>query len=130
MTRATTVATGLLAFLLAVELAVLECFLLPSYLGPVPVPLSIPAAVAVNVALPLVALRLTGSRVVALLPVVAWLAVVVVAAVPRPEGDLIVSGTLRGLAFLLLGAMAGAYAVARVLTARPRADQPGWAGVR
>lgn len=115
MTRAITVATGVLAFLVAVELAVLECFLLPSYLGPVPIPLSIPAAVAGNLALPALALRLTSSRIVGVLPVLGWLVVAVVAALPRPEGDLIVTGSLRGLAFLLLGAVAGAYAVARVL---------------
>lgn len=115
MTRAFTVALGLLMFLVAVEVAVLECFLLPSYLGPVPIPLSIPAAVAGNLALPALALRLTGSRLVGILPVLGWLAVAMLAAVPRPEGDLIITGSLRGLAFLLLGAVAGAYAVARIL---------------
>lgn len=115
MSRAATVALGVLAFLVALEVAVLECFLLPSYLGSVPVPLSIVAAVAGNVLLPATALRLSGSRVVGVLPVLGWLAVVVAAAVPRPEGDLIVTGSLRGLAFLLLGALAGAYAVGRVI---------------
>ncbi|MDQ3454023.1 MAG: hypothetical protein M3513_00760 [Actinomycetota bacterium] len=119
MTRAFTVAIGLLMFLVAVEVAVLECFLLPSYLGPVPIPLSIPAAVAGNLALPTLALRLTGSRVVGVLPVLGWLTVAVVASVPRPEGDLIVTGSLRGLAFLLLGAVAGAYAVARIVVIGP-----------
>ncbi len=119
MTRAFTVAIGLLMFLVAVEVAVLECFLLPSYLGPVPIPLSIPAAVAGNLALPALALRLTGSRIVGVLPVLGWLTVVVIAAVPRPEGDLIVSGSLRGLAFLLLGSVAGAYAVARIVVIGP-----------
>ncbi|CAN5849045.1 hypothetical protein BH18ACT7_BH18ACT7_00040 [soil metagenome] len=119
MTRAFTVAIGLLMFLVAVEVAVLECFLLPSYLGPVPIPLSIPAAVAGNLALPTLALRLTGSRVVGVLPVLGWLMVAVVASVPRPEGDLIVTGSLRGLAFLLLGAVAGAYAVARIVVIGP-----------
>ncbi|MBA3250148.1 MAG: hypothetical protein H0T66_07565 [Geodermatophilaceae bacterium] len=106
-------------FLVAVEVAVLECFLLPSYLGPVPIPLSIPAAVAGNLALPALALRLTGSRIVGVLPVLGWLTVAVVASVPRPEGDLIVTGSLRGLAFLLLGAVAGAYAVARIVVIGP-----------
>lgn len=119
MTRAFTVAIGLLMFLVAVEVAVLECFLLPSYLGPVPIPLSIPAAVAGNLAFPALALRLTGSRIVGVLPVLGWLTVVVIAAVPRPEGDLIVSGSLRGLAFLLLGSVAGAYAVARIVVIGP-----------
>lgn len=117
--RLVTVALGGVAFGLAVELAVLECFLLPSYAGPVPVPLSILVAPLGNLALPALAYRLSGSRAVGLAPVAGWLFVVVLAAVPRAEGDLIVTGSLRGLAFLLLGAVAAAYAAARVLAVRP-----------
>lgn len=117
--RLVAVALGGLAFGLAVELAVIQCFLLPSYVGSVPVPLSIVAAVLGNLALPALAYRVSGSRVVGLVPVAGWLAVVVLAAVPRAEGDLIVTGSLRGLAFLLLGAVAAAFAAARVLAKRP-----------
>jgi len=107
---------GALIVVAAVEAALLECFLLPSWIAGVPVPVSIPAAMAGNIVLPVLARRVTGSRVVAALPVLAWLVVVFVAAVPRAEGDLIVTGTLRGMAFLLLGALAGAYGVVRAVT--------------
>lgn len=107
--------TVALVILAAVELAVLECFLLPLRIGSVPVPLSIPVAVLVNAGLPALAYRLTGSRAVAAMPVIAWTALVIVASVPRPEGDVIVTGTWRGIAFLILGAVAGAYAVGRLL---------------
>lgn len=117
--RLVTVALGGVAFGLAVELAVMECFLLPSYAGSVPVPLSILVAMGGNLALPMVAHRVSGSRAVGLAPVAGWLIVVVLAAVPRAEGDLIVTGSVRGLAFLLLGAVAAAYAAARVLAGRP-----------
>lgn len=113
----TRIFTGALITVAAVELAVLECFLLPLRIGSVPVPLSIPMAVLVNVGLPALAYRLTSSRAVAATPVIVWIAVVIIASVPRPEGDVIVTGTWRGIAFLILGAVAGAYAVGRLLAA-------------
>ncbi len=103
----------------ATEFAVLQCFFLPLRIGSVPVPLSIPAAVLGNVALPALAYRLSGSRITAALPVLVWIAVVIAASVPRPEGDVIVTGTARGVAFLVLGSIAGAYAVGRLLTRTP-----------
>ncbi len=119
--RGTVVVGGALVTVCAAELAVLECFLLPLRIGAIPVPLSIVAAVFGNALLPGLAYRLTGSRVAALLPLLVWTVVVILAAVPRPEGDVIVTGTARGIGFLLLGAVAGAYAAGRLLTAPPRA---------
>lgn len=113
------VLAGVLVAVAAAELAVLECFLLPLRIGSVPVPLSIPVAVLGNLLLPAMAYRLTASRAAAALPVAVWIVVVILAAVPRPEGDIIITGTVRGLAFLLLGAAAGAYAVGRLFTRRP-----------
>ncbi len=117
--RTTQVLTGGVIASAAAELAVLECFLLPLRIGSVAAPLSIPAAVIGNVGLPALAYRLTGSRALASLPVLIWVAVVALASIPRPEGDLILGGTWRGVAFILLGAVAGAYAVGRLL-AEPR----------
>ena len=82
---------------------------------------------------PSLALRLTGSRLLAVLPAVVWVAVAVGAMVRRPEGDLILTagGALGivNLAFLLLGVTAAAFAVGRTLggsrprpTASPRPD--------
>jgi hypothetical protein len=107
--------SGVLVTTAAALFAVLECFFLPLRIGSVAVPVSIPVAVLGNVGLPVLAYRLTASRAAAALPVVAWIAVVTLAAVPRPEGDVIVTGTGRGVAFLILGAVAGAYAVGRLL---------------
>ncbi|MBA2389837.1 MAG: hypothetical protein H0V67_06225 [Geodermatophilaceae bacterium] len=117
------VLSGLLVTLAAVELAILECFLLPLRIGSVAAPLSIPAAVLGNLALPALAYRLTGSRAAALLPVLVWFAVVVTASVPRPEGDVIVTGTVQGMAFLILGAIAGAISIGRVMALRST-DRP------
>jgi hypothetical protein len=107
----------------AAWLALVEVFWLPLRVGGVLVPVSVPAAVAGNLLLVGAALRLTGSRLVAVLPAVAWVVVVVAAMMRRPEGDLVITGRgtlgVIGLAFLLLGVVAAAVAVGRVL-ATPR----------
>jgi hypothetical protein len=110
------VAGGLLVVLAAVALAVVECFLVPLRVGTVPLPLCVPLAMAGNVVLARLAGGLTGRSLLGVLPPVLWLAVVLVLAAPRAEGDLIVPGTLTGLVFLFAGAVAGAYGAATTVT--------------
>ena len=104
----------------AAWLALVEVFWLPWRLGGVPVPISLVAAVFGNVLLVGAARRLSGSRLVAVLPAVVWLVIAVAAAMRRPEGDLLlpggdgVSATIN-LGFLLLGVVAAAFAVGRAL---------------
>ena len=104
-------------------LAVVEVFWLPLRVGVVPVPLSVLAAVAGNVALVRLAHRLSGSRAVAVLPAVVWLVVALAATVRRPEGDLVLIGTgatgAVGVAFLGAGVVAAAFAAARLLGTPP-----------
>jgi hypothetical protein len=111
----------------ATWLAVVEVFWTPLRIGPVPVPLSVLAAVGGNLLLVTGAYRLSGSRVVAVLPGVVWLVVAAGAAIRRPEGDLLLVGGgasgLANMAFLLLGVLAAAFAVGRVLS-RPRRLRP------
>jgi hypothetical protein len=109
---------GLLIAVAAVALAVLECFLVPLRIGSVPVPVTVLLAMAGNILLARLAGRLTGSVAGAAVPPALWLLVVIVLALPRPEGDLIVQGTLTGLVFLFAGAVAGAYGVAAEVTRR------------
>jgi hypothetical protein len=82
------------------------------------------AAVVANLLLPRLALRLSGSRLIAALTGVAWLVVVVAGMIRRPEGDLIITGGgatgVVNLAFLLLGVLAAAFAVGRALGGPPR----------
>jgi hypothetical protein len=106
---------GVLFAVLAAWLALVEVFWVPLRIGPVPIPVSVVAAVAGNLLLVTAAHRLSGSRVVAVLPAVVWLVVAVAASIRRPEGDLILTGGLVPLAFLLLGVVSAAFAVARVL---------------
>lgn len=118
---------GVLIAVAAAALAVLECFLVPLRIGSVPFPIVVPMAMAGNILLARLAGRCTGSVAGAAVPPVLWLVVVIVLALPRAEGDLIVQGTLTGLVFLFAGAVAGAYGVAAEITrrVRPAARQHG-----
>ncbi len=114
---------GLAAVLVALWLALVEVSWLPQRVGGVLVPLSIVVAVTANLLLPAAARRLSGSRLVALLPAVVWLVVAIGAMTRRGEGDLVitgggVTGTVN-LAFLLLGVLAASLAVGRVLGSGP-----------
>lgn len=111
-------------------LALVEVFWLPLRVGGVLVPLSIVVAVVGNLLLPAAALRWSGSRLVAVLPAVAWLVVAIGAMVRRPEGDLVMTGGgatgVVNLAFLMLGVLAAAFSVGRVLAGPRRAPvSPG-----
>ena len=105
-------------------LALVEVFWLPLRMAGVLVPVSVVAAVVGNLLLVGLALRLTGSRLVAALPALTWAVVVVAAMDRRPEGDLILTGMgalgVVNLAFLLLGVTAAAFAVGRAIGAPPR----------
>jgi hypothetical protein len=121
------VGAGVTAIVAAAWLAAVEVFWLPLRVAGVLVPVSVVAAVVGNLLLVGLALRLSGSRLVAALPALTWAAVVVAAMDRRPEGDLIMTG--RGalgavnLAFLLLGVAAAAVAVGWALGHRPQ-DRP------
>jgi hypothetical protein len=111
---------SLAAVLVSAWLAVVEVFWLPLRAGGVPVPISVLAAVVGNLLLVAAARRLSGSRAVAVLPAAVWLVVAVGGAVRRPEGDLLITGgdgvtQVVNLGFLLLGVVAGAFAVGQAL---------------
>lgn len=116
------VAAGVLISLFSIGLAVVEAFLVPLRIGTVPLPLSVLLAVVGNAGLTKLAVRQTGSIVWGVLQPVLWLLVIVVLSLPRPEGDLIVPGSLTGLVFLFAGAVAGAYGVASEITRRAGAS--------
>lgn len=118
------IVAGLLIGVAAVGLAVVEAFLVPLRIGSLPFPLSVVLAVAGNVLLTRLAARQTGSIVAAGLQPVLWLLTVLVLSLPRPEGDVIVAGTIIGLVFLFAGSVAGAYGVASEITRRTRPAPP------
>jgi hypothetical protein len=119
---------GVLVALAAVELAVVEAFLVPLRVGTVPLPVSVPLALVGNVVLARLAARLTGVPAAAIVPPVLWLAVVLALSAPRAEGDVVVPGTLTGLVFLFGGCVAGAYGAATEVTRRRSRPAPGARG--
>ena len=116
--RGLTYAAYGLVLVLAVLLALWGSFLVPLRFGTTPLPLSWAVAVAGNLALGAAGGRLLG-RPGALVPGLLWIAIALTLGSKRAEGDLIVPGTLVGLVFLLVGALASA--VSWGLAPRPRA---------
>ena len=126
------------AVVVAAWLALVEVLWLPWRPGGVPVPVSLPAAVVGNLLLVTAAWRLSGSRLVAVLPAGVWLVIALGATMRRPEGDLLLPGgdavtSTLNLGFLLLGVVAAAFAVGKTLgtpTVRPAAAGSGSGGAR
>jgi Family of unknown function (DUF6113) len=90
-------------------LAVVESFSFSWYAGPIPL-----AAIGwslVNLVAFWAAGRGMGGKLGAVLPTLMWLAVVIALAVPRPEGDLVVTGTTAGTVFLYGGVLAAGVAI-------------------
>ena len=119
---------GLLVLVLAAVCAIVEVLYLPLRAGSVLLPLSIVAAVAGNVAFTRAMYEVVGSIWPALLPGAVWLAVIARSSIARPEGDLLISDggsstalAMVNLAFLLLGALALAFAVGTLR--RPKRTQ-------
>ena len=103
-------ATFTVVLVLALLTALWGAFLVPLRVLGVPLPVAVVVAVVANVVLGTVGGRLYG-RLGAALPGVLWFAVVAVLQGRRPEGDLVVVGSVTGLAFLLLGSIAAAVPV-------------------
>jgi len=134
--RAALLGWGVLAFVVPAFLALIEVLWLPLRVGSVLLPVSVVAAVVGNVVFVTLAAEVSGSRVIGVLPAVAWLAVVLRGSVPRPEGDLLLLGGgslgVVTLAFIGLGMVSALAAVGRMLgaAARHRRARPGPPPVR
>lgn len=110
--------------------ALIEALLVPLYAGRVVFPIAVVLAVAGNIALPRLARQLVPTTLATVLPLLAWLAVMVGFGVyGRPEGDVILPGGPTGAEWvtygvLLGGAVAGTFTV--VMTMPPPAQRkPG-----
>jgi len=104
------VALGLLAGVLAVIGAFYSPWV-PHVVG-VPVPVGVLIAAAGNLVVGLLGARALRSRLVPAVTGLVWLVVAIVLGSRRPEGDLVVTGSGRGVAFLFVGAIAAAAAIA------------------
>ena len=88
----------------AFGLAVVESFTVPFRIGGVLVPVAAVGAIAGNIVLPRLMLYLARHRGLALLPGLVWFVVVLIAASPTGESDLIITSGWPGMALLLSGA--------------------------
>lgn len=102
--------TYVLVLVLAVLAALWAAFLVPLRVAGRPVPIGVLLALAV-VPLCQAAGRLGASRAAAVGPWLAWVATAITLGTRRREGDLVVTGGARGLAFLAIGFLGGAIAV-------------------
>lgn len=106
---AATAASYALVLVLTLLLAVWGAFLVPLRLWGVPLPVSWLLAAVGNGAVGWAGGRLLGPPGAAF-PGLLWLAVALTLGSQRAEGDLIVPGTLPGVGFLVVGAIASAVA--------------------
>lgn len=113
-----------LVLLLALELAVWECFLVPLRVYGVPVPLAAAAAVTGNVLLGRAGARMAGVPLGALGPSACWVLVAVVFSLGGPLGDAIVPGNLRGSVFLVAGLVSAVTVLGRGTSRGPTGATP------
>jgi cytochrome b len=113
-----------LVLLLALELAVWECFLINARLLGHPTPFAPALAVVANVLLARHAARAAGTPLGAIGPAIVWLVVVLVLSLPGPFGDTIVPGNARGVLFLVLGMVSAVGAVSLGSTKRASRASP------
>ena len=99
-----------LVVLLTVLLALWGAFLVPLRIGSVAVPVGVAVALS-NYPLCRAGAAALGRRTGAAVPMAVWAVIAVLFSTARREGDLIITGSLRGLAFLLVGLLAAAVAV-------------------
>ena len=115
--RALTYASYGLVLVLAALLAVWGAFLVPLRAGTVLLPVSWVVAAVGNAALGWAGGQLLG-RAGAAGPGIVWVAIALTLGSRRAEGDLVVPGTVAGLVFLVVGAVASAAAYS-VVSRRP-----------
>lgn len=108
--RLTRGASYALVLVLTVELAVWGAFFVPLRIGGVPVPVGLLLALT-NAPLCWAGAEVLGRRAGGVVPMLLWGVVAVMLATQRREGDLVVTNSLLGLGFLLLGLLAAALAV-------------------
>lgn len=114
---------GLVAVAGGLVTALIEVFLAPLRVGTVRLPVSPVLAVLGNVALVWFTYRATGKRGVLVLPALAWMAVLLMAAGRTDEGDLLLTGdNWVGLATIFVGT--AAFAVAAYFLLVPRRPTP------
>lgn len=102
------VASYALVLVLGVELALWEAFLVAARPFGTALPLAAAVALVGNVAVGVAGGRVLGRPLGAVVPGVLWLGVALFLGTKTAEGDVVVTSTFRGMAFLLVGTAAAA----------------------
>jgi len=112
----------------AVVTAVLEAFLTPLWWDGVRVPLAVLLAVLTNLAVLWFTHEVTRSRLLTLLPGIAWMGVMIVLSARTTEGDIVLAGDNWVALGTILAGVAGYAAGAYRIVTRPPATETGPAG--
>ncbi|HWL35430.1 MAG TPA: DUF6113 family protein [Frankiaceae bacterium] len=119
--RAVTISLVVVGTFLGVLIAVVTAFHVPTGTGLASLGVALTALLLGPYAHLLgVTLRSSGA---AALPCVAWLVTTMLLASTRPEGDLVVTGSAEGLAFLLVGTVSAAVGIGTVRSGIARSDR-------
>jgi hypothetical protein len=124
-TRAGTALAYALVVVLAVELAVWECFLVGARPFGTGLPVAALLAAVANAVLGVAGARVLGRRLGAVIPSSIWLLIALPLASGKRGSDLIVTNNWRGLLFLLLGALSAAVVVGGIGTPTATRATPG-----
>lgn len=111
----------LLVIVVALELAVWEAFLVAARPFGVALPVAAVLALCGNVVVGLVGARVLGRPLGAAVPGLLWLVVALTLGSRGPGGDSVVTGSWRGIAFLVAGAAGAAGVVGITGAAKNRA---------
>ena len=119
--RAVTISLAVVGAVVGALLALVAAFFVPTRYGV----LSLGDAAALLTVGPYARAvgRAARSTLVGAIPALAWLLTTMYFASTRPEGDLVVTGTAYGLAFLLLGTVSGAVGIGTIRSAVQRDDR-------
>ncbi|MCW2598797.1 MAG: hypothetical protein JWM02_626 [Frankiales bacterium] len=124
MNRVATAASYALVLVLAIELAVWGAFLVGLRVFGYGLPVAALVAGVGNVSLGIAGARVLRSRLGAVLPGLIWFVIALTLGTKKTEGDVIVQGGFRGVAFLVVGSVAAA-AVVGVTSALSRSAALG-----
>lgn len=111
MSRPARWASYALVLVLTVELAVWGAFLVGARPFGQAFPLAALVALVGNLVVGVAGGRVLGRQAGAVLPGVIWLVIALALGTRKQEGDVVVTSSLRGLAFLVTGAVAAVVAV-------------------
>ena len=119
------IAAYALVLVVGVELALWEAFLVAARPFGTELPLAAAVAVVGNLLVGVAGARVLGRPLGAAVPGVLWLVLALTLGSRTAAGDVVVTGTFRGMAFLLAGTAAAAVPVGLATGRRSRATPRG-----